>query len=396
MVKQKEDFYNYIAQTSPYPLALSLKSAEGSYFISTEDEAYLDFTSGIAVNNLGHGLPEIREAIIQQANRHLHTMVFGEFIETPQIAYAKQLCSCLPDALNSLYYCTSGSEAVEASMKLAKRATGRTEIVSFKGAYHGSTHGALSIMGSERYKTAYRPLLPDTKQLEYNSVEQLELITDKTAGVIVEPVQAASGVTPATQQWLTALRKRCNLVGAKLIFDEVQTGFGRTGRLFAFEHYNEVPDMLVLAKSMGGGMPIGGLVANRKLMKLFSHQPILGHINTFGGNAVACAAAKAHLTYLQKNNHIIKKAEQKAYTITEALKNHAQVEQITYKGLLMAVHFSSGEKALSFIRSALNENVVLIGFLLNEKAVRLAPPLNISEDDLRYGIEQILKALDSI
>ena len=396
MSELKNDFYTHVAQTSPYPLAVEIVGAKGSYFMEQSGQKLLDFISGISVSNLGHGLPEIVNAVKQQADQHFHTMVFGEFIESPQVGYAKQLCATLPSNLNSLYYCTSGSEAVEASMKLAKRATGRAEICSFQGAYHGSTHGALSIMGSEEYKTAYRPLLPATKQLRYNNMDDVAQITRATAGVVVEPIQAASGVTCATKQWLTALRNRCTEVGAILIFDEVQTGFGRTGKLFAFEHYSVVPDVLLLAKAMGAGIPIGGMVANQELMKVLSTNPILGHINTFGGNGIACAAAKANLTYLQSRPELIAGVNEKAELIKSKLEKHPKVKKTTSKGLLMAIHFEQADQAQQFIQFALQERIVLIGFLLNDTAVRVAPPLNISSADLEIGITGLLAALDQL
>lgn len=396
MNKLKEDFLRYVAQTSPYPLGFQVQKAEGSYFINAEGDRYLDFTSGIAVNNLGHGLPEIVRAIKQQADSSIHTMVFGEFVVSPQVSYAKQLCESLPPNLNCLYYCTSGSEAIEASMKLAKRKTGRAEIISFHGAYHGSTHGALSIMGSEQFKTAYRPLLPATKQLQFNSFEDIEQITSQTACVIVEPIQAASGVTCAEKDWLKALRNKSTDVGAMLIFDEIQTGFGRTGTLFAFQQYNVIPDALLLAKAMGGGVPIGGLVTDRQWMKLFSQNPILGHINTFGGNSIACAAAKANLNYLQNHPEIIETVNEKAEKIIMSLQDHEQLTKITHSGLLMALHLKSANKAQQLILKALEQKIVLLGFILNDKTVRLAPPLNISEEDLEVGINGLLQALDQI
>lgn len=377
----KAIFANHVGQTSPFPIGLEIVSAEGIYLQAIDGKQYIDCTSGIAVNNLGHGHQAIINAIKKQADKHLHTMVYGEFIEHPQVKYAQLLTSQLPTSLNCLYYCTSGSEAVEASMKLAKRKTGRTELVSFIGAYHGSTHGALSMMGSEIYKHAYRPLLPGVSHLCYNSFLDLEMITTKTAGVIVEPIQAASGITLADVEWLKALRARCNQVGAMLIFDEVQTGFGRTGKLFAFEHYQVQPDVLLLAKAMGGGMPIGGLVANYEDLQLFTHQPILGHINTFGGNAIACAAALATLETLLNEPDLLSEVEEKGNLLVNQLK-HKSIVKITGKGLLHAVHFASKQEAQRFMQNALDQQIVIIGFLLNDHAVRIAPPLTVTPNEI--------------
>ena len=396
MANQLKAFKKYVGQTSPYPIELEIERAEGVFYITTSGKEYFDFTSGIAVNNLGHGNERVIKAITKQAKKNLHTMVYGEFVESPQVDYAKLLVKQLPKPLNSLYYCTSGSEAVEASMKLAKRKTQRTEIIYFKGAYHGSTHGALSIMGSEEYKEAYRPLLPGNRMCTYNSMESIEQITEKTAGVIVEVAQAASGVTVAKKEWLKALREQCDKTGALLIFDEIQTGFGRTGKLFAFEHFNVVPDVLLIAKAMGGGIPIGGLVANRKLLKLFTKQPILGHINTFGGNAIACAAAKATLQELTTNTKLLADVERKANYIKDHLGDHDEIEKISNMGLLIALHFKSKEKALAFMNNALKQQIVLIGFLLNDNAVRLAPPLTISTKELKKAVNLLQLALDDL
>ena len=371
----------HVAATSPFPIGLQLSKADGVYFYDTSGRAYFDFTSGIAVNNLGHRHPAVVEAIKKQADIHLHGMVYGEFEEHPQVRLASTLCSVLPESLDTVYFCTSGGEAVEGAMKLAKRYTGRTEICYFKGSYHGSTHGALSIMGSEVYKQAYRPLLPDTRMLPYNDSEALNLITHSTAGVVVEVIQAASGVTLASEAWLQALRQRCTETDTLLIFDEIQTGYGRTGKLFAFEHYGVVPDVLLLAKAMGGGVPIGAFIAQHDVMNVLSEQPILGHINTFGGNALACAAAQATLDTFIAQPDLYTTAARKAEQIIEAF-THPKLTHFTHKGLMMAAHFETKADAYAFMRRSLENGVVLIGYLFNETAVRFAPPLTISVDQI--------------
>lgn len=396
MSELSKSFQKHVGQTSPFPIQLEVEKAKGIYFITRDGQEYIDFTSGISVMNLGHGHRPVIQAIRNQAKKHLHTMVYGEFVEAPQVKYAELLTSILPKKLNSVYYCTSGSETVEASIKLAKRKTKRSEIIYFEGSYHGSTHGALSIMGSEKYKKAYRPLLPDTRMLRYNNFDDLALISESTACVILEIVQAASGVTVIDAKWLKQLSKRCKEVKALLIFDEIQTGFGRTGELFAFQHYGIVPDVLLLAKAMGGGIPMGALVSRQKLLNVFTKNPILGHINTFGGNAIACTAAHATLESLLQNPEYYNKAEEKANFIYESLIHHPAVKKITYKGLLMAVHFKSKKVAYSFMEKCLENRVVLIGFLLNDKAMRFAPPLTITKRELKESIRRVLRSLDQV
>jgi len=395
MNERENLFLRHVGQTSPFPLQLDIERAKGVHFYAADGKSYIDFTSGIAVSNLGHQNKAIVKAIKKQVYKHLHTMVYGEFVEAPQVKLAKTLTDLLPACLNCVYYCTSGSETVEAAMKLAKRKTGRSEIISCLGSYHGSTHGALSIMGSDRYKQPYYPLLPDTRLIRYNEHIDLELITDKTAAVFIEVVQAASGVTPADKEWLTELAKQCKSTGAVLVFDEVQTGFGRTGSMFAFEQYGVIPDMLLLAKAMGGGVPIGALVARRELLQLFTTNPILGHINTFGGNALACAASLAMVKQLKKKPELIQNVKEKAELIKEHLR-HERIEKITNAGLLMGVHFKDGEIAKQFMQNCLDEGVVLIGFLLNDKAIRLAPPLTITRKEILNACKKMNKALEKI
>ncbi len=395
----KQNFFLHVGQTSSIPLQLEIERCEGIYYIATDGTKYIDFTSGIAVSNLGHQHPEIVQAVQEQAAKHLHTMVYGEFIEKPQVDYAMQLIKHLPEQLNSVYYCTSGSEAVEASLKLAKRHTKRTELVSCVGSYHGSTHGALSIMGNEYFKSAYRPLLPDTRLIRFNQIEDVELISTNTAAVVIELVQAASGVAVATRQWLQAIRNRCSEVGALLVFDEIQTGFGRTGELFAFNHFAVEPDILLLAKAMGGGVPIGALVANQELLTDFTHQPVLGHINTFGGNALAVSAAQAVLRVFEQQPEIINSVPEKAKRLTSFFDSAECVEQVSNLGLLLAVHFKSEQQAKKFLQLCLEHGIVLIGFLFNAKAIRLAPPLTITDEELVKALkifEKVLHELQSL
>ncbi|HRD38434.1 MAG TPA: aspartate aminotransferase family protein, partial [Bacteroidia bacterium] len=292
-INHRHIFLHNVAQTSPTPLALEIVKAEGIYMTDANGKQYIDLISGISVSNLGHCHPKVVEAINKQAQTYMHLMVYGEYVQYPQTQYAKLLTSLLPPQLNCIYFTNSGTEATEGALKLAKRVTGRSEIISFKNSYHGSTHGALSVMGNEEYKNSFRPLLPNVKQLEFNNFSQLEQISSKTACVIIEPIQGEAGVHIANSEYLKALRKKCDDHCVLLIFDEIQSGFGRTGTLFAFENYGVVPDVMLIAKGMGGGLPIGAFVASEKLMSCLTNNPVLGHITTFGGNAVCVAAAQA-------------------------------------------------------------------------------------------------------
>lgn len=392
MSKRQDLFLKHVGQTSPYPIGMEIQKAKGVYYYNKEGKAYFDFTSGIAVSNLGHQNKTIIKAIKSQLDKHLHTMVYGEFVEAPQVDLAQSLTSRLPAKLDGVYYCTSGSEAVEAAMKLAKRKLMRSEIISCVGSYHGSTHGALSIMGSEEYKQAYRPLLPHTSLIRYNHLEDIEKVTEKTAAVFIEVVQAATGVTPADLSWLRAIKKRCKKTKTLLVFDEIQTGFGRTGAMFSFEQYGVVPDMLLLAKAMGGGLPIGALVAKQSLLGLFAKKPILGHINTFGGNALACAASLAVLKVFDKHPELISGVEAKSKFLIKELA-HSKIQKITAAGLLIGLHFKTKKNARKFMKYALEEGVVLIGFLMNDKAVRIAPPLTINNNEMVDACQKLKRAL---
>ena len=313
-------FYLNQAQTTPFPLGIEIERAEGIYIYTPDGKAYIDFISGISVANIGHSHPKVIQAVKDQVDKHMHVMVYGEYLQSAQYKLAEKLNEVLPDPLSTSYFVNSGTEAIEGAMKLAKRATGRTELVAFKGAYHGNTQGSLSISSNEYKKSAFRPLLPDIRFLTFNDISELDQISEKTAGVIIEPVQGDAGIRIPSKEFMLALRKRCTEVGALLIFDEIQSGFGRTGKLFAFEHYEVVPDVLAIAKAFGGGMPIGAFIASYDHMKLLSHDPMLGHITTFGGHPVNCAAALANISVLEEEN-IISEVEAKGAYIEKALES---------------------------------------------------------------------------
>lgn len=384
-------FLKHVAQTSPFPLKIEVARAAGSHIYDKAGKDYLDFISGIAVTNIGHRHPHVVNAIKSQLDEYMHVMAYGEFIQAPQNRLAEKLASVLPAALNSSYFVNSGTEANEGALKLAKRITGRTGIISCKKSYHGSTHGSLSVSGNEVKKYAFRPLLPDVHFLEFNNPEDLNLITEETACVIIEPIQGDAGVRIPSQGYLEALRKRCTEKGAMLIFDEVQTGFGRTGKLFAFEHFNVVPDILTIAKAMGGGMPIGAFISSQENMSLLTHNPMLGHITTFGGHPVNCAAALANLEVIL-DEKFIDAVEEKGRLIEELIA-HPSIKEIRRKGLMFAVEFDSPEQVQSIVEACISEGVIAFWFLSCPESFRLAPPLNINETDLRRGCEVILNAI---
>jgi acetylornithine/succinyldiaminopimelate/putrescine aminotransferase len=391
-ISQRQLFLNHVAQTSPAPIALEIDRAEGCYLIDVNGKKYCDLISGISVSSLGHCHPKVVEAINNQAQRYMHTMVYGEYIQSPQVDLAKALTDLLPKKLNSVYFVNSGAEALEGSLKLAKRVTGRTEIISFQNAYHGSTHGALSIMGSEFFKNSFRPLLPDTRLINFNCVEDLQYITEKTACVVSEVIQAEAGVQLPQNDFLKKLRNRCDEVGAMLILDEIQSGFGRTGSFFAFEQFGIVPDVLLLAKAMGGGMPIGAFISSKKNMDCFTENPVLGHITTFGGNAVCCAASLATLHEIS-SNELYKKAKH----IEELIKQHLQheaIKEIRSCGGLMAVEFGNNELNMKIISNAIRLGVITDWFLFCDTAMRLSPPLVITDEELIDSCLKLNKAIE--
>lgn len=392
MLNQRQLFLQHVAQTSDAPLALEIVKAEGSTLWDVNGKAYTDLIAGVSVCNMGHRHPAIIDAIKKQADQYLHLLVYGELVETPQVTYAHLLTRHLPSSLNSVYYTNSGAEAVEGAMKLAKRYTGRTEIVAFRQSYHGSTQGALSIIGDEHWRNAYRPLLPGIQHLDYNSFDDLEFITGATACVIAETVQAERGVVAPSLAWMEALRNKCTKTGSLLVLDEIQTGFGRTGTLWGFEQLQVIPDIVLLGKAIGGGMPLGAFVANRQLMQSFTHNPILGHITTFGGHPVSCAAGLAATKALLEE-HTIKqvKAKEKLFL---SLLQHPEILSVRSAGLLIAVEFDSFERNKSIIDRCIENGVLTDWFLFAANCMRVAPPLNISDEAIVSACNIIVSAIE--
>jgi len=390
-LSQKQLFLQHVAQTSPAPLALEITSAKGIYLNDINGKQYVDLISGISVSNIGHCHPEVVEAIKKQAETFMHLMVYGEYVHSPQVQLAKTLTDLLPENLNSVYLVNSGAEATEGALKLAKRFTGRSEIVSFKNAYHGSTHGALSVMGSEEFKTSFRPLLPDVKTIEFNNVDDLNQITSKTACVIVEPIQGEAGIIAADKAFLQELRARCMETKTLLIVDEIQTGFGRTGTLFAFEQYGLIPDILLLAKGMGGGMPIGAFIASKEIMDSLTNNPVLGHITTFGGHPVCCAAALANLQVIVKNKLYIRANE-----IEQIIKQHIKhptIKEVRACGALAAIDFGDEVLNMQTIGKCIEAGIITDWFLFNIQSMRIAPPLIISDDELINACNRIVSCI---
>lgn len=392
MLSQRQLFLNHIAQTSETPLALEIEKAEGVYLFDTSGKRYLDLISGISVSNVGHRHPKVVLAIKEQVDKYMHTMVYGEYIQSPQVKLAKHLSDNLPTNLSSVYFVNSGSEAIEGAMKLAKRFTGRTEIISFKNGYHGSTQGSLSIMGNEEFKNAFRPLLPDTKQIEFNNPSDFFYITERTACVVVETIQGEAGAIVPQNDFLKKLSAHCKSVGALLVADEIQCGFGRTGKLFAFEHYNFIPDILCLAKGMGGGMPIGAFISSKEIMNSLTNNPILGHITTFGGHPVCCAAADATLTVLLEEK-LMDGVEAKEQLFRKLLK-HPKIKSINGKGLLLSVEFESYEQNKVIIDKCIEKGVITDWFLFNSHSMRIAPPLIVSEEEIQFACETIINSIN--
>jgi acetylornithine/N-succinyldiaminopimelate aminotransferase len=387
-------FLSHVGQTSQAPLCLEIDSAIGSTMIDIHGKKYIDLIAGISVCNVGHCHPKVIQAIQEQAAKFLHIMVYGELVESPQVAYAKRLTDYLPNSLNSIFYTASGSEATEGAMKLAKRFTGRTEIISFKNSYHGSTQGALSIMGDEYWRNAFRPLLPGTKQLHYNSFEDLQHITQNTACVVAETIQAEAGVLPPLNGWLTALRNRCTEMGCLLILDEIQCAFGRNGSLWAFEQFNIVPDVLLLGKALGGGMPLGAFVSDKKMMDTLSYQPVLGHINTFGGHPVSCAAGLAAFDVLLDENLIATVKDKEA--LFKQLLQHSTIKNINSVGLMMAIEFDSFETNKKIIDQLIIKGVFTDWFLFASNCLRIAPPLVITTDEITSACNAIIEVLNEL
>ena len=396
-MNQRELFLRHVAQTSEIPMLgedLNIAIAKGVKLTDVNGKIYTDLISGISVSNVGHCHPKVLEAIHHQSQKFMHLMVYGEFNQSPQVNYAKKLTDLLPQKLNSIYYTTSGSEAVEGALKLAKRSTGRTELICFKQAYHGSTHGALSVMGDEYFKTSFRPLLPDVRILEFNDLKALELISSKTAAVIIEPIQGEAGVRKANRDYIKNLRKICDDLGVILIFDEIQTGFGRTGNLFVFEEFDVVPDILLISKGMGGGLPIGAFIASTDLMSNLTKNPILGHINTFGGNALCVAAANACLEIIISEN-LCSRAKQIENIITTKLK-HPLIKEIRIHGALGAIDFYNEVLNMRVIKSCIEKGIICDWFLFCPTAMRIAPPLIITDSELIEALNTIIEVINTI
>ena len=393
-MNQRQLFLQHVAQTSPSPLALEMEYAEGCIIRDREGKDYIDLISGISVCNMGHRHPRVVQAIKDQADRYLHLLVYGEFVETPQVGYASLLAAHLPPSLDSVYFTNSGTEATEGAMKLAKRITGRTHMVAFNLSYHGSTQGALSVMGDEYWRNAYRPLLPGISHVDYGTMASLDQITTETACVIAEPVQAERGVRLPDKEWMQALRRRCDETGALLILDEIQTGFGRTGSLWAFEQFGIVPDILLLGKALGGGMPLGAFIAARERMLLLTHGPVLGHITTFGGHPVCCAAGKAGMEALLDES-LLRLVANKA-ALFRSLLQHPRILEVRTAGLLMAVEFDSFETNQRVISGCLENGLLTDWFLFAPQCLRMAPPLIITETDIRKSCSIILQACDRL
>jgi acetylornithine/succinyldiaminopimelate/putrescine aminotransferase len=394
MQSRRDDFFKYVAQTADGASAIEFERAEGIYMYTPQGEKYVDLVSGVCVTNLGHSNPEIVEAVKEQVENHMHLMVYGEYVQKSQVEYAKMLVDSLPQHLNRVFYVNTGSEAIEGGMKLAKRYTGRNEMISFKNSYHGSTHGALSLHGEESFKSAYRPLVPQIKQARFNSIEDIELITNETAGVLLETVQAEAGILYPTQEFLTALRKKCDETGTMLIFDEVQVGFGRTGKLFAFERFGVEPDILLLAKAFGGGMPLGAFVANSEIMDTLKYNPALGHITTFGGHPVSCAAGMKGLEIILRDN-LCEEAERKGEKFKSLLK-HKHIKEIRGTGLFLAVELGDSELMARFFKRCVEEKILYDLFLFCDTAFRIAPPLTIKDSEIEEISNLFLKLLDEL
>lgn len=394
----RKQFLRHVAQTSPAPQLIEVARAEGVFFYTPEGKPYYDLVSGVSVNNVGHGNRAVVEAVQRQAADYMHIMVYGEMVERPQVEFARLLAESLPEPLDSVYFLNSGAEAVEGALKLAKRYTARTEMISMRRAYHGSTHGAMSMMGQpegEEWKCAFRPLLPDTKSIRFNNIEDLSLITERTACVLCEPVQGEAGVIPPADGYLQALRQRCTVVGALLIFDEIQTGMGRTGEMFAMQKYGVTPDIVCLAKALGGGMPLGAFISSQKIMSTLTHNPVLGHITTFGGHPVCCAAGLAAMRFLQ-DNKVVEDVERKGALYEELLKDHLAVKEIRRSGMLLAVELGESEKLYKIMDLFIEEGIMSDWFLYCDTAFRISAPLVITDEEIRDSVRIIRNCLDRL
>ena len=391
-MNNRQFFLQNLAQTSDFPLALEIEKAEGVYLFDNQNNKYIDLIAGIAVSNVGHRHPNVVEAVKNQCDKYMHLMVYGEYIQSPQVQLAAAISQTLPSNLNNVYLVNSGTEAVEGALKLAKRYTGRSEIISCFNAYHGSTNGALSIMGSEKFKQAFRPLLPNTKNIQFGNEVDLEKITSKTACVVIEVIQGEAGLRISTKEYFQALRQKCDETGTLLILDEIQTGFGRTGTFWAFEQFDFVPDVLLSAKGMGGGMPIGAFISSKKIMSCLKDNPILGHITTFGGHPVSSAASLATLKTIYQE-HLLVHVKEKEQLFLSLLK-HDLIKEIRSFGLMIAVEFQDFNTLKAVIDLAIEKGVITDWFLFCDNSMRIAPPLTITNEEIRTACEKIIAAIN--
>ena len=394
MSLQKRLFLQHVAQTSPFPFGIEVSHAEGVYIYDVSGKQYIDFDSGISVSSLGHSHPAIISAVTEQANKYMHTMVYGEHIQSPQVKFAALLSKILNNGLDTTYFVNSGSEAVEGALKLARRYTGRFEVLSCAGAYHGSTIGAESLRSDTDFTMAYVPAVPGVGHIRFNHPEDLDRITGRTACVILEPVQAEGGVILPENDYLKKVRQRCEETGTLLILDEIQTGFGRTGYLFAHQKYDIIPDILLLAKAMGGGMPIGAFVSRKDIMKVFTENPVLGHITTFGGHPVCTAAALAMLEVITTGDTVCKLSRKEQYF--HQLLVHPLIKEVRSSGLLMAVELTEPQYLMPVISGALEAGVMVDYFLFNDRSFRIAPPLVITEEEILSGVNKLISVLDNV
>ena len=392
MLTNRQIFLRHLGQTSATPLMLEIERAEGVYMFTPSGDKYLDLISGVSVSNTGHRHPKVVEAVKKQVDLYMHLMVYGEMIQNPQVKYAERLTGILPDTLDTCYFVNSGSEAVEGALKLAKKYTGRSRVVAFRNSYHGSTHGALSIQGSEYFRNSFRPLLPDIFQIDFNDEKSIYSIDNRTACVVVEPIQGEAGIICPENDFLNKLRQRCQETGSLLIFDEIQTGFGRTGFMFALERYKALPDILVLAKALGGGMPLGAFIASNKIMSVLMANPPLGHITTFGGHPVCCAAGLASLNVIIEEN-LVALCNEKSVLFKKELK-HPLINEIRGEGLLLAVQLIKPEYVQYTIANSTKYGLILDYFLFCKNAFRIAPPLIIRNEEILWACTQLKKLLD--
>lgn len=390
---ETEKFLNTLGQTNQSPYLIEVQRAEGIYIYDKNGKSFMDLIAGVAVNNIGHNHPKVIQSLKAQIDRHMHVMVYGEYIQDAQLLFAERLTDLLPENLNCVYTVNSGTEANEAALKLAKRVTGRTELVSFRGSYHGSTHGSMSVSGNEVKKQAYRPLLPDVRFLTFNEKNCLSQITERTAGVIIETIQGDAGVRIPDRSFLQALRDRCDETGSMLIFDEIQCGMGRTGKNFAFEHFGVIPDILTLGKALGGGMPIGAVVSSKEKLWEFTYEPMLGHITTFGGHPVICAAGAACLEVL-KNEINLKEVERLGALLESIVGTDKEIKEVRRIGMMFAFDMESFERVEKVVKRCLEKGVISFWFLSHPYSFRLSPPLTISEEEIRLAGRLILEAIE--